>query len=331
MKRQVWVDADPWDKKLVTTALESGADAVIVSDDRIPDVSELGLIKTVSDQGDVKWGEDVVRVNIQSSKDEEKIIKLSHSKIVVVETTDWSIIPLENLVARTGNIFVEADDPEGARTAAGILEKGVDGIIINSKNPGIVREIIMEIKSAGSTVELVSIQVEKVRPLGMGDRVCIDTCSIMGQGEGMLVGNSSRTLFLVHAESLENPYVSPRPFRVNAGAVHAYVLTPGNRTRYLSELKAGDEVTGVNSNGEGATYVVGRVKVEKRPLLLVEGTGPMGKATAILQNAETIRLVRLDGEAVSVIHLKEGDEILGRVEEGARHFGHKIEETIAEK
>ena len=67
----------------------------------------------------------------------------------------------------------------------------------------------------------------------MGDRVCVDTCTVMGTGEGCLVGNSSQALFLVHAESIENPYVSPRPFRVNAGPVHAYIMAPGGKTRYL--------------------------------------------------------------------------------------------------
>ena len=63
----------------------------------------------------------------------------------------------------------------------------------------------------------------------MGDRVCVDTCSNLGLGEGMLVGNAANALFLVHAESLENPYVAPRPFRVNAGPVHAYIRVPGTR------------------------------------------------------------------------------------------------------
>ena len=71
----------------------------------------------------------------------------------------------------------------------------------------------------------------------MGDRVCVDTCTNMGPGEGMLVGNSSGGLFLVHAESLENPYVAPRPFRVNAGPVHAYIRVPGGKTKYLGELE----------------------------------------------------------------------------------------------
>ena len=121
--KQVWVKADPWKKELVTAALEAGADAVLVSADKIARVKELGLIKTVSDKGDLRWGEDVVSVDIKSAADEEEIVKLSRHKKVVVRTTDWSIIPLENLVARTSNIFVEVDDLEGARTAVGILEK----------------------------------------------------------------------------------------------------------------------------------------------------------------------------------------------------------------
>jgi 3-dehydroquinate synthase II len=42
--------------------------------------------------------------------------------------------------------------------------------------------------------------VARVEPLGMGDRVCVDLCSRMAPGEGMLVGNFCRALFLVHSE-----------------------------------------------------------------------------------------------------------------------------------
>ena len=329
--KEIWIKADPWKKELVTTALESGADAVVVAGDKVASVRELGLIKAVSDEGDLKWGEDVVTVDIKSADDEEEIVKLSRHKKVVVRTRDWSIIPLENLVARTSNIFVEANDLEEARTAAGILEKGVDGLIINHRSPAKVREIINEIKSGQQELGLEKLRVNRVRPVGMGDRVCVDTCTMMGVGEGILVGNSSQALFLVHAESIENPYVAPRPFRVNAGPVHAYVLVPGGKTRYLSELKAGDEVVRINSTGHVMSLVVGRVKIERRPLLLIEAMAPNGPATTILQNAETIRLVRPDGEAASVVKLMPGDEVLGFVEEAGRHFGHKIIETITER
>lgn len=329
--KEIWVKADPWNKELITTALEAGADAVIVPQDRVKDVKELGLIKIVSDDGDLKWNEDVVQVEINSTEDEEEIIKLSRQKKVIVKTKDWTIIPLENLVAQTGNIFVEIDDIEGAKTASGILEKGVDGLIVTAKDPLRAREIIKEIRSEHKNVDLVRFKIDNICPLGMGDRVCVDTCTLMGPGEGCLIGNSSQALFMIHAESIENPYVSPRPFRVNAGPVHAYIMVPGGKTRYLSEIRAGDEVIRVDSKGRSIPLIVGRVKIEQRPLLLIEATGPNGPASTILQNAETIRLVDPDGKAISVVKLKPGDEILGYVEEAGRHFGHKIKETITEK
>jgi len=70
-------------------------------------------------------------------------------------------------------------------------------------------------------LELKKALIKRLEPVGLGDRVCIDTCSTMAPGEGMLVGNSSQALFLVHAESMENPFVNPRAFRVKAGPVHA--------------------------------------------------------------------------------------------------------------
>ncbi|MBF0552251.1 MAG: 3-dehydroquinate synthase II [Deltaproteobacteria bacterium] len=329
--KQIWVKVDPWNKELVTTALESGADAVVVPEGKTKEVKELGVITTVAPDGDLKWGVDVLAFEIRSGADEEEIAKLSRNAKVVVKTTDWTIIPLENLVAKAGNIWVEVSNLDEARTAMGILEKGVDGLILNQPDPRQLKTLMTELKGGRSIVDLVPVTVTNVKPLAMGDRVCVDTCSLMGPAEGMLVGNSSQGLFLVHAESLENPYVAPRPFRVNAGPVHSYILCPQGRTRYLSELKAGDEVMMVNAEGKMHPVVVGRVKVERRPLLLVEVTGPNGRLATILQNAETIRLVRPGGEAVSVVKLIPGDEILAMVSTSARHFGYEITETITEK
>jgi 3-dehydroquinate synthase II len=329
--KEIWVKADPWKKELVTTALEAGADAVIVPPNKAKDVKELGLITIISDDGDLKWGEDVVLAEITSAEDEEKIVTLSREKRVVVKTTDWKVIPLENLVARAHNIMVEVKDLEEARTASGVLEKGVDGLIITERDPVRVREIIKEITGVHETLDLATFKVEKVLAVGMGDRVCVDTCTMMKAGEGLLVGNSSQGLFLVHSESIENPYVSPRPFRVNAGPVHAYVMVPEGKTRYLSELGAGDEVMCVDSQGNTIPLLVGRVKIERRPLLLIEATGPNGPVSTILQNAETIRLVAQGGEALSVVKVKPGDQVLGYAEDAGRHFGHKIKETITER
>ena len=329
--KEVWVNADPWSKDLVTAALEAGADAVVVPADKVSAVKELGIIKTVSSNGDLKLEEDVVFVEIRSAEDEERIVKLSRDKKVVVRTTDWSIIPLENLVARTENILVEVETGEEAEIAAGILEKGVDGIIVTAKSPARIKEIVYSMRSRRKQKDLTTFTVESITPVGMGDRVCVDTCTLMKPGEGALVGNSSQALFLVHSESIENPYVSPRPFRINAGPVHAYIMGGGGRTRYLSELTSGDEIVGVDYEGRSFPLIVGRVKIEKRPLLLIKAMGPNGSATTIAQNAETIRFVGVGGEAVSVVQLKPGDQVLGYVEEAGRHFGHKIKETITER
>lgn len=80
--------------------------------------------------------------------------------------------------------------------------------------------------------------VTRVTPVGMGDRVCVDLCSMLAPGEGMLVGSFSRGLFLVHSECMESAYINSRPFRVNAGAVrpahslqHAYLAAARQYTR----------------------------------------------------------------------------------------------------
>lgn len=54
------------------------------------------------------------------------------------------------------------------------------------------------------------------------------------------------------------------------GPVHAYVAVPGGKTSYLSELRAGKEVVVIDQNGMQRTAIVGRVKIETRPLILVE-------------------------------------------------------------
>jgi len=329
--KQLWVKVDPYQKKLVTTALESGADAVWVPAGRAADVKSLGLIQVVAPDGDLVPGQDLQEVTVTGQEQEAEVVRLAKSGPVVVRTPDWTVIPLENLVAQCDNLFVEVSDPDSAKTFLGVLEKGVDGLVVAATDAGLIKQIARLVQEASPPVPLTTARISRIKALGMGDRVCVDTCANMSLGEGMLVGNSSGGLFLVHAESLENPYVAPRPFRVNAGPVHAYIRVPGNKTRYLGELAAGDEVLVVDYQGRTRPAVVGRVKVERRPLMLVAAEAGGQEIAAILQNAETIRLTRPNGEAVSIVSLQPGDEVLVALEETGRHFGHKIQETIVEK
>jgi 3-dehydroquinate synthase II len=329
--RTIWVKVDPWDKTLVTTALEGGADGVMVPKGFSQKVKALGRIQTICEDGDIIPGRDVVVYQIKSGDDETEIARLSRQKRVILQCHDWTIIPLENLIAKGADVIAEVCSLPEAQTAIGILEKGVKHILLDIRNAIELKKALSVLTTGGEQIGLRPAQIEIVKPVGMGDRVCVDTCSAMETGQGILVGNSSSTLFLVHAESVANPYVAPRPFRVNAGPVHAYTRVPDGKTRYLSELGAGDPVLIVDFNGHTTVGTVGRIKIEKRPLMLVAALVDNKTVTTILQNAETIRLTAPDGKPVSIVNLNPGDQVLVATEAAGRHFGHKIEETITEK
>ena len=328
--KHVWVRIAPWDKELAVAALESGADAVVLDAGSAPRMAELGVMTVVAPDGDLRPGEDVIEMTIDSKEDEERAAAESRDKTLVLRMKDWTIIPLENLIAQRDHLFVTVTNAEEARTAVQVLEKGVDGVVLETRDPGEVRRTVAMVKDLSASVELQPAEITEVRVLGMGDRVCVDTCSNMAPGEGMLVGNATEGLFLVHAECVDNPYVAARPFRVNAGAVHAYVLTPGDKTRYLAELTQGDEALVVGHDGETRTVFVGRGKVERRPLMLVKAKVGDQEIGIVLQNAETIRLTAPDGSPVSVATLKPGDQVLVHMMGGARHFGMKVKETLDE-
>jgi 3-dehydroquinate synthase II len=333
---------------MVTTALEGGADALVVPPGWDRRIKDLGRIRTVSHDGDLVPGRDVFFESLSSPEDEKRIAHLLRQGDVVLddEATEaggaesgaavshvraWEVIPLENLVALGGRLFVAVHSEEDATLAMGILEKGVTGFVIHASDPAALSALLALVKASMEEIPLETAVIESIRPVGLGDRVCIDTCSLMSPGEGMLVGNSSSLLFLIQAEVKENPYVATRPFRVNAGPVHAYVRVPHGRTRYLSELGSGDPLLIVNSQGGSREATAGRIKVERRPLVLVHAVSGDARGSLLVQNAETIRLTGPDGEALSIAQLKQGDKVLVAVERSGRHFGIQVEETIQER
>jgi len=274
---------------------------------------------------------DIKEIEIRGMVDEEKIIRSLEKVKVIISTSDWKIIPMENLIARGGDIIFKVKDAKEAKTAFQILEKGVGQILYHPHSVKEIKHFFNEISSGSMEIELDTAEIISITPAGMGDRVCIDTCTLMEKGQGILTGNSSTALFLIHAESIENPYVAPRPFRVNAGPVHAYTRVPGGKTRYLSELSAGDPVFITDFSGESFEAVIGRLKIEKRPLMLVKAKAADRTVSLIVQNAETIRLTSPEGKPLSVVDLKKGDKVLVALEDSARHFGHSIKESILER
>jgi 3-dehydroquinate synthase II len=276
-------------------------------------------------------------VEVTGAKDMQKAVDAStkgHS-FVVVQPANWKIIPLENLIAdfhRSGKrVYAYMRTKAEMEMAFSILEKGVDGIVVPAESLAAAAEIGSELKR-DDRYSLPVGKVTRIIDVGNGERACIDTASQLAVGEGMLVGSRASFFFLVHSETVPSEYIPTREFRVNAGAIHSYVLGEDGKTRYLSELKAADKVRMVKGDGESRQVVVGRVKIERRPLMMIEALAEGELGTVMLQKAETIRLIRPDGTPVSVTDIKVGDEVLVHVTQNkARHFGGEVDEFILER
>lgn len=277
------------------------------------------------------------RVKSNEDIDQIKEYLLSNRlEFVIIDLDDWRIIPLENIIASLQStdieIFAVAKSIDEVETLFTILELGVDGVVISVQNADEIDRVSDIINKF--TFDIKSAVIEEIVDVGMGERVCIDTVSMLTQGEGMLVGNRSNFLFLVHNESIGSSFTSPRPFRVNAGAVHCYTIIPGGTTNYLSELESGSQVYIVNDKGIARVVGVGRAKIESRPLRLFKARINENEyGSIIVQNAETIRFLQKDGNILPVTHAKKGDSILvySKPPTG-RHFGMEVSnEYILEK
>lgn len=273
---------------------------------------------------------------VLSNSDVDEIEKASQSgaEFVIVDASDWKIIPLENIIAKLHKsktkVFTTAKNSREVATMFSVLELGVDGVILSTDSVDEVDSARQQLSSRKFPISIA--KIVEVKDVGTGERVCVDTASMMSMGEGMLVGSKSNFMLLVHNESVGSSFTSPRPFRVNAGAVYCYTIAPDGNTRYLSEVESGSEVWIVNKEGLARRAVVGRSKIETRPLRLLRAEIEGHSGTVILQNAETIRLISRDGKLLSVTEIRVGDEVLGYAKPATgRHFGMEVDEYIVEK
>jgi 3-dehydroquinate synthase II len=278
-----------------------------------------------------------LKISIKGKEDENTAVKAAElsADYIIINCLDWRVIPLENLIARThgkSRLIAEVPNAEDAKLVLETLELGTDGVLMKASEADELKKAVAFIKKQAPEIEVVQAKVTAVKQISTGARVCVDTCDLMASGEGLLVGVQAAGFFLIEAEVHENPYVQSRPFRVNAGSLSMYILASPQKTRYLSELKAGDDVLIVDRKGKVRPTNVGRVKIELRPLILVEAEVAGKKIKTILQNAETIRLVTAK-RSKPVTELKAGDEVLAHIAtSGGRHFGVAVpEETVIER
>lgn len=344
--RSFWVE--PCTQEVLTAALEGGVEDFLFRNEADAERwDHLGRFSAhiVDTEGHFEGG--VLRRVGNATEADEVATLAGERTIVILDAVDWRVIPAENVLAAyagtSTQLYTVVADAEAARAMLGVLETGVDGVVLRSSRALDVRDFLRlrdeDVNGVvGGAAPTYAAQVKTIAHGGIGDRVCVDTTALLSADEGILVGSSSQCLFVVLSEAAQCDYIAPRAFRINAGAVHSYVAVPGGRTRYLAELCGGDEVLVYNVNtGAFRTVVVGRSKVETRPLTMITVT--VGddniEQTLFVQNAETVRLATVDpngGVAMkSVTQLREGEQLLVRTDSVARHTGIAIEESILEK
>jgi 3-dehydroquinate synthase II/3-amino-4-hydroxybenzoic acid synthase len=269
----------------------------------------------------------------------------SRHSYLMIRFRDPTNIPLELVIASlqaTETVLVkEINDPldiEDAVVSLGVMEVGADGVMYSPTDHALLDQLTARLD--GVEAPDVNIEVGTIVrsvPVGMGFRSCLDLATLFSPDEGMLVGSTSQGGILCCPEVFFLPYMELRPFRVNAGAVHSYVYNIGDRTDYMTELRAGASVQIVGADGRARKAVVGRVKTEVRPLRLIEvdfagkdGEGAR-RVNVIMQDDWHVRVFSAEGQPRNITELKPGDKVLGHVAKPGRHVGIRVDERIIEE
>lgn len=338
--KELWLEITEDQKGAMQSLIAQYCDA-IVEGDQTTFLAKKETLRVTSLSADdlekIKSGSEIARICIEDKATEDLIVKAAElgARYLVISCANWRVIPLENLIARIkgrSKLIAEVTNAEEAKVAVDTLELGTDGVLLRTSDPEELKKTIAVVKPEVLNLDMAVAKIITTKPISNGARVCVDTCDMMSVGEGMLVGSQSAGLFLVEAEVHENPYVASRPFRVNAGSLSMYTLGNLETTRYLQEFKAGDEVIVINREGKTRKTNVGRIKIEIRPLILIEAQANGKIIKTILQNAETIRVVT-PKDSKPVTDLEPGDEVVVHLAaKGGRHFGISVpEETVIEK
>src|SRR5574344_1825612 len=114
----------PFAKEDVTLALESGVDGIIVPREDVPSVA------------------------LTEKADEEAVVQRLRRGETVSLARGWEIIPVENLLAQCDHVLADAGTLEEARLAGGILERGVDGVVLVPEARGELKAIVAACKVA---------------------------------------------------------------------------------------------------------------------------------------------------------------------------------------
>ena len=138
---RIYFNCTPFDKGDVTLALESGVDGVIVPREHVQQVAGLSRCTV--------WAaEETPMAELHAKADEEAVLQRLLAGERVVLARGWEVIPVENLLAQSDSVLAEAATLDEARLAAGILERGVAGIIVSREAVADLKTIVAQCKMA---------------------------------------------------------------------------------------------------------------------------------------------------------------------------------------
>lgn len=256
-----------------------------------------------------------------------------YDEYTVIKCEHLTNIPFELILAQNSSretkIIKCVNSVEEFDVCFGVMEKGIDGVMIDAEQIKLVINYLK--KTVDEKKELCTGKIIGISHVGMGTRVCIDTIDRLQKTEGCIIGSTSVGGMLISSETHFLPYMNLRPFRVNAGALHSYVMSDENKTSYLSELKSGDKIKIIDVNGKVREVSIGRCKSERRPMLKIDIECKGNIINSVVQDDWHIRVFRDNKTVTSVRELSIGDKVIVGLFGGPRHVGIGIEETLNEQ
>lgn len=360
---QVWCDCRTSSKE--PPNLDQELDLVVVDSDDSSCPSSLISVLVQDDDNRLTSREDksVVGtvVNLENVQGQNQAMAaLGSVEWILVSSSSWQMIPAENLIAAaqssgTKLAFVCKDSSDVGGLARA-LELGVDALCVDAAAPVGLWEAVFKARAerrdskcstsaqsnAGPVIITGSCWRRQTSNTILADRICVDLVQTLSTDEGCWVGSSAKTMALILSEAASSQFVPTRPFRVNAGPVHSYILMSDLTTKYLCELEPSDQVLVHNaSTGKSRAVAVGRLKQEVRPCVLVELETDKGRhAQVILQQAETVRLGLEGGDFVRVTDLEASsgnadvnkkERVLLRITSSGTHVGKRYDGTVLER
>ncbi|KAF2553158.1 hypothetical protein F2Q68_00036559, partial [Brassica cretica] len=206
--KKVWIWTEC--KEVMTTAVERGWNTFVFSLDNLQlsyDWSSVALVDTLfigEKQVTDGTGKVVAAVFEVSTPEELQMLKIENEQTenIVLGLLDWKSIPAENLVAALQGsektVFAISSTPSEAKLYLEALEHGLGGIILKTEDVKAVldlKDYFDKRSEESDTLSMTEATITRIQMVGMGDRVCVDLCSLMRPGEGLLVCLPVYTLF----------------------------------------------------------------------------------------------------------------------------------------